>query len=80
MVFGAVFIMAIISCKECGNLVSAGTASSPHCGKPQIQVPPPLPVQPPPVLSKETTIYSDGMVERGRCHQHAGCKPIDFQD
>ena len=54
--------MALISCKECSNPVSTDAVACPHCGKPPIQVAPPLPVQPPPAPSKEATFYSDKTV------------------
>lgn len=49
--------MALIKCKECGNSVSTEAIACPHCGAPQKQPTPPLPVQ-----TKEQMIYSDNPV------------------
>lgn len=50
--------MALIHCKECGNLISTEAAACPHCGAPQQRpVPPLLPVQP-----QEQRIYFDNAV------------------
>lgn len=43
--------MALIRCKECGGQVSTEAFTCPHCGTPQRQSPPPVPIvvyQPPP--------------------------------
>lgn len=56
--------MALIKCRECNESVSTEAAVCPHCGAPQQRsVPPPLPVELPPMLqSKEETIYADNAV------------------
>jgi len=50
--------MALVSCRECGQLVSTEAVACPHCGAPQQRaVPPPL-VAPP----TEQTIYHDNFI------------------
>jgi hypothetical protein len=55
--------MALISCQECNESVSTEAVACPHCGAPQRRsAPPPSPVQPLPIQTDETTIYSDSVV------------------
>jgi hypothetical protein len=50
--------MALVSCRECSQLVSTEAVACPHCGAPQQRpAPPPLPVQP-----QEHRIYLDNVV------------------
>ena len=55
--------MALIKCRECGESVSTEAIACPRCGAPQQSpMPPPLPVQLPPLQPKEETIFSDKVV------------------
>jgi hypothetical protein len=52
------FVMALISCRECGNQVSTEATACPRCGAPQQRsAPPQLSTQP-----QEQRIYSDNVV------------------
>jgi hypothetical protein len=55
--------MALVSCRECGQLVSTEAVACPRCGAPQQRPAPPIiPVQPPLLKPNEETIYSDNAV------------------